>query len=1256
VREDERLSVIYETAVGIITRTPTAWTDYLAFGSRVYKYPFDNALLIYAQDPTATMLATKDIWQRVGRLPIAKAKNIAVCEYKDSKNTLKYLLDVSQTAGNVLPVQWNLEEKVRTPLALELSKRYNLSVQTLEEVSEQLVQEVIKHSFEQYMQDFELDIQGHFFAELPKDGLYKELRDITAASANIFIAYRCGFPVQDEDIQALSTIQHFDTVPLVSRLGGIITDVSKTVLIEIERTIKSMERSQNHGEEIESGIQRERWPVVSQHRAGERGSADRQVRPPVDGQYAKESPAAVHHPADDRDAGKNSGEGGYRGRGTSGSHIPADVGGKPAAPDRGHAGENPPPEQSAADSRGIGDEGHRADTPLNEISESEKEPQGSFSSPKAWITPLKGIPYHEGDILRAVQIEAIINKITEQDVFYRFPDEDENTPPHSMGRERFEANLENGIYRTITSGDVETYIGPDVESQSEPQPDPIGSYNIPDELEDMGTPDSERDNEDYAIEDGELYHFAEQFMLKADSICPGWCGEMADLIQNQVYSEFVLYEMFQDIEESELKIDSQYVECFAFEQKVVFRVNGRYDLEMSYDEAAEIIRSLMEIGDFTPAPPRNVEAEPEADDETVLTETGKMRIIVVPPGKPAYEAEIDDAYTTLRHTLDPSGYSGITTYEFDPRIDAVCMDDVSDDEPVNRIIKGNPIRGNFIVVRVDDEGGYISLTDEDVEKYMAQFSSVVIDISAKIAQAQEQHRAERLAEAQQHEDENSLEATFFPFQKAKRQPDLDNLEKSEPEYDPDMFVEITDIPRFDQIDSFVPVPKVIDFYTAAKELSSAPADQMNLFDFSYDADVPDASFDEEQESDDDAATEITEQASPSSAPILAPPHPRHERINYRFSEDDNLYPPGAKAKYHNNIEAIKLLRRLESEKRLATAEEQKTLARYVGWGGIASAFDSKAASWEKEYAELKLLLDEKEYSSANESVLTAYYTDQRLVRCIYQALERFGFTDGERRNILDPAMGTGNFYSVLPESLSNATLIGTEIDSITGRLARQLYQAAEVKISGFETSGIKNDSIDVAIGNVPFNDFKIYDPRHEDDFLIHDYFFVRTLDTLKPGGIAAYITSKGTMDKVDTSAREEMAKRAELIGAVRLPNDTFKSIAGTEVTTDILFFQKLPQMRDLERMDAPEWVYSDYRKPEYIRMNQYYIDHPDMILGDMRKVSGRFGPQDECIAPDGQDLYPLLEQAINKLDCVFSAEPDKVDPSPPNPNPECLAA
>ena len=355
---------------------------------------------------------------------------------------------------------------------------------------------------------------------------------------------------------------------------------------------------------------------------------------------------------------------------------------------------------------------------------------------------------------------------------------------------------------------------------------------------------------------------------------------------------------------------------------------------------------------------------------------------------------------------------------------------------------------------------------------------------------------------------------------------------------------------------------------------------------------------------------------------IHPEIPTSDRNQFKIT-NDNLGEGSPREKFNNNVEAIRVLKKCEEENRFATPQEQEILSKYVGWGGLPQAFDEKDYSWSNEYSILKNLLDEKEYSQARESTLTAFYTPPVVIRSMYKALENMGLKTG---NILEPSCGVGNFIGMLPDSLEDCKLYGVELDSISGRIARQLYQKSTVAVQGYEDTNLPNSFFDVAVGNVPFGDFKVLDKKYDKHkFLIHDYFFAKTLDKVRPGGVIAFITSKGTLDKENPSVRKYIAQRADLLGAIRLPNNTFKANAGTEVTSDIIFLQKRDSITDIE----PDWVYLG-ENDEGIKMNQYFIDNPEMILGNIEMISTRFGYDSACIS-DGEKLEDKLERAISNI-------------------------
>lgn len=338
---------------------------------------------------------------------------------------------------------------------------------------------------------------------------------------------------------------------------------------------------------------------------------------------------------------------------------------------------------------------------------------------------------------------------------------------------------------------------------------------------------------------------------------------------------------------------------------------------------------------------------------------------------------------------------------------------------------------------------------------------------------------------------------------------------------------------------------------------------------------------------------------------------------------------GPREKFRANLNAIHVLQICEQENRFATPEEQEVLSRYVGWGSLPQAFEEKNTTWANEYLELKAALSPEEYASARESTLTAFYTPPTVIRAMYQALSQMGFSTG---NILEPACGTGHFFGMLPEGMKGSKIYGVELDSITGRIAQQLYQQSNIAVQGFERTELPDSFFDAVIGNVPFGQFKVPDKRYDkQNWLIHDYYFGKALDKVRSGGVVAFITSKGTMDKENPAVRRYIAQRADLLGAIRLPNNTFQKNAGTEVTSDILFFQK----RDRMTQQEPEWVHLDTDE-NGVPMNRYFIEHPEMMLGDMQMVSGPYGPESACVPYENADLETLLQEAIANIHAEIS--------------------
>ena len=365
------------------------------------------------------------------------------------------------------------------------------------------------------------------------------------------------------------------------------------------------------------------------------------------------------------------------------------------------------------------------------------------------------------------------------------------------------------------------------------------------------------------------------------------------------------------------------------------------------------------------------------------------------------------------------------------------------------------------------------------------------------------------------------------------------------------------------------------------------------------------------------------------------PVPSDDRQNFRIT-DDALGVGGAKEKFRNNIAAIQTLHELEIENRFATPEEQEILSKYVGWGGLSQAFDENNAAWADEFIELYENLSPEEYRAAMESTLTAFYTPPVVIKAMYEVLDRLGY---EKGNMLEPSCGTGNFFGLLPEKMAGSKLYGVELDDLTGRIAKQLYQKAAIAVQGFEDTKLPDDHFDVVLGNVPFGDFRVNDSRYEQQkFLIHDYFFAKALDKVKAGGVVMFLTSKGTMDKASPEVRKYIAQRAELLGAIRLPDNTFKANAGTEVTSDILILKKRDRVMEIE----PEWIHLDTDE-NGITMNRYFVEHPEMVLGTMQMESTRFGMDTACKADKEHSLSELLSEAVQRINGEITAQENQID-------------
>ena len=1110
MRKDERLKTIYETIAPHVTRSEGAWREYLEFASKLFKHSFDNALLVYAQNPNVTMIASTVVWNKVGRYVNKGATGIAVCDYEYAKLTVKHLFDVTQTNGKeVVATNWDLDEDMKSRLEHRVVHKHGLAACTLTEAIFQISHETVTENFDNYMQNLQVDIEGHLFESIPRDGLELQIKELICDSVAYFVAKRCNLTDAEKVVgNGMATIAHFNTLPLIAKLGYTVTEISKGILIEFERSIKTIDKERRiENEQAKHELSRDRrledsqYPDIEQQRGRQTTG---QVWKDGNGIPERSKSTAIY---DFENGWHADGDHAQSPRGSSredrAPNTGVDEDGTHTS-DRGRYGEDKTPKQPEVNGRGNRFERGNLQVEIEEeviqvlANNDESFTDGSFFMPENEVdktgilvliveqgkTPyIKTIPYGYEELQRQVggtfttlEVDYGIDAVCADDVDFA------TTPINriSNGQPIFgtflltRVNYETGEYQSLTDKDIEKYSS---------------KFNTP-------------------------------------------LIDITELI-------------------SELEVDDAGETEKSNGQMTLFNMESK-----SREE--ELIEQILLLGSGV--------------------QNGRNRI---------YEFALTDPTS--------SAFSGFLKDEYG--------------------IGGRSVNKNGIGFESHDSKGIeFDWTNENSEKQKTQLTwfKAAIGIRRLIDegkyQVSPQEKTPQNSEYQSYK--NKLEAVNIEIEgiQAKWEAGAIFSEEQTEHWDDleDLKIELEhDIAGFEEGQISSSLQKSEPSQRQKAEVIKAPDN--NYKEAKAEKEIP-------------------------------------NKLSFRYSHNYNLYPNGAKTKYRNNVEAIKLLKKIESEMRLATSEEQIILARYVGWGGLANAFSDTSTGWGNEYTELRVLLDDKEYEAARNSTITAYYTEPELIKGIYLALDRFGFVGGRDQKILDPAMGTGNFFSVFPKAMEGTQLHGVELDSITGRIAKQLYQDANILVQGFETTTYEDNTFDVVIGNIPFNNVKLYDKRYaENDFLIHDYFIAKSLDLLKPGGIMAFISSKGTMDKRDTTVREYIAGRADLIGAIRLPNTAFKALAGTEVTADILFFQKLNHPRIVDKYALPDWVFTNTRKSDYINLNQYFIENPEMVLGEMQYSRNMYGNEDgtACISPKGQDLYKELDDALQRLNARFTAEPDK---------------
>ena len=1142
-KTEEYLALAQRTANGL-TRYWENWTDYLTTASRLYKYSFADQLMIYAQRPDATACASFDIWNnRMNRYVRRGSKGIALLDQSSSVPRLHYVFDVSDTGvrrNSRDPEVWQLGPDLMQPVSEMIAREYGVYHERLSQQISDLTGKLVDSYWDNNSGDILDIVDGSFLIDYDEAGQEFQFKSAAAISILYTVLERCGLePDGHFDRDDFQAIFSFSTPAAVYALGTAVSECSRDVLRNIERTVKTtirrrnVERSQYEYEQQERDLLDRRGLPAPEPDPAPAGESTGQIRQTAPDLPDEASPGAVQFDAPVGDSASAP-----VGSGTDGR--------EPDAADHAGTAEAEPGSEQRAASDGVGAAHEQPESTGRGTGDERADLQLSFFD--------VAIP------TEAEQIESIDQA------------ESEKSPSAFV---LSQAEIENALRRGSNFEDSKLRIW----QINQMQPDrklrakalakeyaPYGPGGSSHTYLDGSSGWLDHDSKGLTFEH---YPDHRKTLLRWDRV-----EKYIDLmIQSDRYlsdkerraSDFPLeLNAASAAEYTALKVQHP-------DTLVGFEAGGNF---MFYGEDAAKVAKVLNSALFT--------------RETAL---GEVQVTGFPPSLWARKSK---ELWSAGNDVYLAGLNEDGTHHQTKHLHK------EDYLPIGSVIKMDG--REFRIDRVDFDKGKVSLQD-----------MALADMRMPI------FREEPLAivrELYEQQDE-ALDAAPEKAVDYKVGDDV-----------------VVDLPTrtIEGTVGYVGETDVrIDTSAQGYSWSNEVLNKQQ-FEDGLRQDEPELSDDEldklpisvevngEWQTFPDAAV-ADEALNAASAPEAAG--------NFHIT-DDHLGEGGAKQKYARNIEAIRTLFKLEEEHRGATAEEQQVLSQYVGWGGLADAFDPGKDSWAKEYAELKGLLSEDEYSAARSSTLNAHYTSPTVIRGIYDAVERMGFRSG---NILEPSMGVGNFFGMLPDTMQNSRLYGVELDSITGRIAKKLYPQADITVAGFETTD-RRDFYDLAVGNVPFGQYKVNDKAYNKlGFSIHNYFFAKAIDQVRPGGIVAFVTSRYTMDSKDSTARKHIAERADLLGAIRLPNNAFRANAGTDVVSDIIFLQKRDRPIDHE----PNWVQLG-KTEDGFAINQYFVGHPEMVLGELTAESTQYGREELTVAPiEGAVLADQLAEAVQHIEGQYTA-------------------
>ena len=1146
-KTEEYLALAQRTANGL-TRYWESWTDYLTTASRLYKYPFADQLMIYAQRPDATACAEFDIWRnRMNRYVRRGSKGIALLDESSGFPRLHYVFDVSDTGvrrNSRDPEVWQLGPDLVQPVSEMLAATYGISGERVSQQLADVAGKLVADYWDNNGGDIRAIVDGSLLMDYDEAGVEMQFKSAAAISVTYTLLERCGFePTEWFDKDDFQAIYNFSTPDSVYALGAAVSDMSREVLRNIERTVKTtirrrnIERSQYEYEQQERDLLDRRGlpaPEPDPEPAPEAAGQVRQAAPDVPDEP---SPGAVPHDAPEREPVPAPDGGGADGR-------------EPDAADHGAASETEP--------------GPGQGEPADGVGAAHEQPESASRGTGA-----------DGADLQLSFFDAHIPTEAEQ-----------------IGK--------------IDQAESEKLPSAFVLSQAE----------IENELRKHGSGFAGGKQRIMA-----LYQTQPDRKLRAKALAKeyGIGGHSQDFLDGS--SGFVNHDG------KGLEFDH-----YPDHQKVT----------LSWTQVEKYIDLMIQSDRYL--------TDKEKEHRAAVQEAERQLPMLDGDAAAEYNA-LKEQYPNTLIGFELGGY--FLFYDKD----AITVKEVfrsnllSQENALGKVKVTGFLRREWVAKsqKLWAEGNSIYLAGQGGDgthhqtKYLREEDylpiGIIIKLDGRDFRVDHVNFMFKSVSLQDMDLTNSGQPIF----RVERLPNIRELYEQQQD-------EIIDVSPEKAVDYKVGDEVVVDLPTRTIE---GKIGYVGETDVRIDTSAHGQSWDNEvlnkQQFEDglrrDEPTPDEEldklpisvevngewQTFPDAAAadeaLNAEPMP--EAAGNFHITDDNLGVGGPKQKFARNIEAIQTLRTLEQEHRGATAEEQQVLSQYVGWGGLADVFDPNKENWSAEYTQLKGLLTEEEYAAARASTLNAHYTSPVVIRAIYDAVEKMGFQSG---NILEPSLGIGNFFGMLPSGMADSRLYGVELDSITGRIAQKLYPQADITVAGFETTD-RRDFYDLAVGNVPFGQYKVNDKAYNKlGFSIHNYFFAKTIDQIRPGGVIAFVTSRFTMDSKDSSARKYMAERADLLGAIRLPNNAFKANASTEVVSDILFLQKRDRPADIE----PAWVQLGQTEDGF-NINQYFVDHPEMVLGNLELESTQYG-HDLTVAPiEDANLADQLTEAVQHIEGQYTA-------------------